>query len=307
MFCKFPKRKIFFASLLLLTNKQNTRTSRLKNWLTTAYRLVILNDETFGERFSLRLSPLGIIIGLSAITIVMTSLVISLVALTPLREYIPGYGTVTERKELLKMSIRADSMERAMAAKESYINSLLHVFGDLPDETTAKPKKDSLAKYSNVKSDPSKTDISFRKDMEESISADNASNYQAKPKLMSDVVFYSPVKGMVTTSFNVKENHYGVDVVTKADETIKAPLDGTIIYTGFTVQDGYIIQIQHSNNIMTVFKHNARLLKKTGERVKAGEVIANIGNTGTLSKGNHMHFELWYNGIPVNPEDFVSF
>jgi murein DD-endopeptidase MepM/ murein hydrolase activator NlpD len=112
---------------------------------------------------------------------------------------------------------------------------------------------------------------------------------------------------MVITSYNVKENHYGVDVVTKADESIKAPIDGTIIYTGFTVEDGYIIHIQHSNNLMSIFKHNAHLNKKIGERVKTGEVISTVGNTGISSKGAHMHFELWFNGTPVNPEEFVSF
>lgn len=280
---------------------------RFRNWLTTAYRLVILNDETFGEKFSIRLSPLGLLITIAAITIIMTTLVISLVALTPLREYIPGYGNISERKELLKLTIKADSIEQTLEAKENYINNLINVFNEKKEESPLKPKKDTLKNYSKINSEPSTTDLNFRKEVEESKGGQTTVAYSSKTKALNDLVFYSPVKGMITTSYNVKENHFGVDVVTKPDESIKAPLDGTVIYTGFTVEDGYIIHVQHSNNLMSIFKHNAHLNKKMGERVKTGEVISTVGNTGTNSKGPHMHFELWFNGTPVNPEEFVSF
>lgn len=277
---------------------------RTRKWLKTAYRLVILNDETFGEKFSLRLSPLSLIISLSAITIVMTTLIISLVALTPLREYIPGYGDVYDRKQLLRLTQRADSIEQTLVAKEEYMNNLIKVFTEKEEASPAKPKKDSLKDYSKINSDPSKADLEFRKEIEEN---KGATVSYVKPKVLNELVFYSPVKGMVTTSYNIQEDHFGVDVVTKPDESIKAPLDGTIIYTGFTVEDGYIIHVQHSNNLMSVFKHNSRLNKRIGERVKTGEVISSVGNTGVNSKGPHMHFELWYNGTPVNPEEFVAF
>jgi murein DD-endopeptidase MepM/ murein hydrolase activator NlpD len=279
---------------------------RARNWLNTAYRLVILNDETFGEKFSLKLSPLSLIISLSAITIVMTTLIITLVALTPLREYIPGYGNVDDRKELLKLTLKADSIEQTLQAKEAYINNLINVFNEKEVPNPNKPKKDSLKDYSKISNEPSKNDIEFRKEIEANKGNQTTAAY-TKPKALNDLVFYSPVKGLVTTSYNIQEDHFGVDVVTKADESIKAPLDGTIIYTGFTVEDGYIIHIQHSNNLMSVFKHNSHLNKRTGERVKTGEVIGSVGNTGVNSKGAHMHFELWYNGTPVNPEEFVSF
>lgn len=277
---------------------------RTGKWLKTAYRLVILNDDTFGEKFSIKLSPLSLIISLSAITIVMITLIISLVALTPLREYIPGYGNVYDRKQLLRLTQRTDSIENTLEAKEEYMNNLIKVFTEKEEGAPSKPKKDSLKDYSKIKSDPSKADLEFRQEFEEN--KGSAVSY-VKPKSLNDLVFYSPVKGMVTTSYNIQEDHFGVDVVTKPDESIKAPLDGTIIYTGFTVEDGYIIHIQHSNNLMSVFKHNSRLNKRTGERVKTGEVISTVGNTGLNSSGPHMHFELWYNGTPVNPEEFVSF
>ncbi len=300
-------KNIFRIFTHRLAKEKHSFLDRLKKWLTTAYRLVILNDETFGEKFSLRLSPLGLLITIAAITIVMTTLVISLVALTPHREYIPGYGNVSDRKELLKLTLRADSIEQTLQAKEEYMNTLITVFGDKKEERPEKPKKDTLKDYSKLKNDPSSADLNFRKEIEETKTSQAATVYTTKIKALNDLVFYSPVKGMVTSSFNIKEEHYGVDVVTKADEEIKAPLDGTVVYTGFTVEDGHIIHLQHSNNLMSVFKHNSRLSKKVGERVKTGEVISTVGNTGTLSKGSHMHFELWYNGMPVNPEEFVAF
>ncbi|MDZ4665329.1 MAG: M23 family metallopeptidase [Bacteroidota bacterium] len=277
-----------------------------RHWLNTAYRLVILNDETFGEKFSIKLSPLSLIIAVSAITIVMTTLVISLISLTSLREYIPGYGNVYDRRKLLKITQRADSIEQTLDAKEEYINNLINVFNEKEEPNPLKPKKDSLKDYSKINNEPSKNDLEFRKEIEES-KGNQATVAYTKTKTLNDLVFYSPVKGLVTTSYNIQEDHFGVDVVTKPDESIKAPLDGTIIYTGFTVEDGYIIHIQHGNNLMSVFKHNSHLNKRTGERVKTGEVISSVGNTGINSKGPHMHFELWYNGTPVNPEEFVSF
>jgi murein DD-endopeptidase MepM/ murein hydrolase activator NlpD len=129
------------------------------------------------------------------------------------------------------------------------------------------------------------------------------------PKLkgLSEMVFYTPVKGLIISSYNLTEDHFGVDIVTKADEIIKSTLDGTVVFTGYSAEDGYVIHVQHSNNLTSIYKHNAELLKKTGERIKSGEAISVVGNTGDKSKGPHLHFELWYNGIPINPQECIAF
>ncbi|MHB8400623.1 MAG: M23 family metallopeptidase [Bacteroidia bacterium] len=124
---------------------------------------------------------------------------------------------------------------------------------------------------------------------------------------ISGYFFFSPVKGMVTHSFNRKEGHYGVDVAAKENAFIKAALDGTVVFAGWTSNDGYVIQLQHSNNLMSLYKHNSDLTKNIGDHVKAGEPIAIIGNTGETSSATHLHFELWYNGTPINPQDYVLF
>lgn len=289
-----------------MSEVKDKRWRRLAAFLKNRYRLVILSDATFGEKFSLRLSPWGIIIGVSAITIVMTTAVISLVAFTPLREYIPGYGDVTERKQIINLTSKADSIEQIISAWDVYMQNVLNVLNEKLETKTDKPKKDTTGKYSKLAVNASKTDMEFREDFEKN---KNNSVAMSNPKLkgLADLVFYTPVKGLVISSYNVSDEHFGVDVVTKPDEIVKAALDGTIVFTGFSADDGYVIHVQHSNNLTSIYKHNSDLLKKPGEHVKSGEPIAVVGNTGEKSKGPHLHFELWYNGIPINPQDCVGF
>ncbi len=284
-----------------------SRWKRLLLFLRKKYRFVILNDSTFAEKLSFILSPWGIIIGVSALTIVMTSLVISLIAFTPLREYIPGYGNIAERKQILKLNLKADSLEKTLDSRESYLKSVLNALDERLETRTEKPKKDTTGKYKNINTKPSSTDIAFRNDYEENKDNAVASVAKLKYKTLSELVFFTPVKGIVTNSFKMTEEHYGVDIVTKQDETVKSTLDGTIIYTGFSAKDGNIVQVQHTDNIISIYKHCSSFLKNTGDRIKSGEAIAVVGNTGEKSNGPHLHFELWFNGSPVNPQEFVSF
>ncbi|MGZ3919774.1 MAG: M23 family metallopeptidase [Bacteroidia bacterium] len=283
------------------------RWRRLRTFLLNKYRLVILNDNTFGEKFSLRLSPWSLIVGISAITIVMTTLVISLVAFTPLREYIPGYGTIAERKQILRLSIKADSIEQTLEARDTYMRNVLNVMNEKLEKRSEKPKKDTTGKYSNVNTSPSKPDIELRNDFENNKNTSVAAINNSRLKGLSELVFFTPVKGVIISSYNLSEEHFGIDIVTKNDEIVKSTLDGTVVFTGYSSEDGYVIQVQHSNNLTSIYKHNSELLKKTGERIKSGEAIAVVGNTGDKSKGPHLHFELWYNGIPINPQECVVF
>lgn len=286
---------------------KNSKRHRISAFLTSKYRLILLNNTTFGEKFSIRLSPITLIIGTAALTILMTTLVISLVAFTPLREYIPGYGDVTERKQILALNIKADSLEHTLGSRDTYINSVLNVLNEKVESKTDKPKKDTTGKYAKVNTDPSNSDIEFRNEFETNKGKSLSPAVKLKYDGLSDLVFFTPVKGIITTSFNLSEEHFGIDIVTKADETIKTTLDGTVIFTGFSSEDGNIIHVQHSNNLISIYKHCSVLLKETGSRVKSGEAIAVVGNSGERSKGPHLHFELWFNGSPINPQEFIAF
>lgn len=290
-----------------MVDKKHSRWKIFTDQLKNKYRLVILNDETFGEKFSLRLSPLGLIIAISAVTILMTTLVISLIAFTSLREYIPGYGNVTERKKLLKLSLKTDSIEEALKARDWYVKNLVNVFEGKVEGKPEKPNKDTSGRYQKVNIMPSENDVQFRKDVENEPASIQFAGSNARKNKLAEYLFFCPVKGLITNSFNAAEEHYGVDVVAKKDELIKSTLDGTVIYVGFTPSDGHIIQIQHENNLVSVYKHNSEVLKHVGDKVKSGEPVAIIGNSGETSKGPHLHFELWHNGLPINPEEFIVF
>lgn len=287
---------------------KNSRWKIFTNQLRNKYRLVILNDDSFAEKFSLRLSPLGLIILLSAVTIVMTTLVISLVAFTPFREYIPGYGNVDDRTNIIALSAKADSLENTLTARDWYINNLLNVFSGKTEGKTPKSIKDSTGKYANIDIKPSEQDIKLRSDIESNQLESTSSMVSAnKVNALSNFFFFTPIKGMVTSSFSLNDEHFGVDIVSKEDEFVKATLDGTVVFAGFTTDDGYVIQIQHGNNLTSAYKHQSNITKKTGDFVKAGEPIGVVGNTGENSKGPHLHFELWYNGFAINPQDYVVF
>ncbi|MBK9284523.1 MAG: M23 family metallopeptidase [Sphingobacteriaceae bacterium] len=283
-----------------------SRWKKFVSGLKSRYRLVILNDTTYGEKLSIRLTPLGIIIGITAITILMTTLVISLVAFTSLKEYIPGYGNIAERKKILELTFKTDSIEQSLQDKEAYMMNILNVLHDSLERKSPKPLKDTSGRFKNVNVEPGKSDKLFREDYEQNKSS-IASFSNPKLKGISELVFFTPVKGIIVSAFNVKEEHFGLDLVTKEDETVKNVLDGTVVFTGFSAEDGYVIHVQHSNNLTSIYKHNNNLLKKTGDRIKAGDVISIVGNTGELSKGPHLHLELWYNGIPIDPQDCIAF
>lgn len=303
---KFPCQKNISHLYIMVQAKQG-KLKRLGVLLRRKYRLILLNDTSLDEKFSLRLSPLNILIGILALTIIMTSLVIGLIAFTGLREYIPGYGTTEERRQMLKLSYKADSLEKKVQARDAYLQGLLTALTETGGEASKRPARDSSGKYVKLNTEPSKADIEFRQEFEMKKQEKTLAQSQTHSGQLQELLFFSPVKGIVTRSFDFTHSHFGTDISTKEDELIKATLDGTVIYRGFTAEDGNILQIQHSNNVVSIYKHCSTVFKTAGEKVKSGEAIAVVGNTGENSKGAHLHFELWFNGIAVNAQDFVTF
>jgi murein DD-endopeptidase MepM/ murein hydrolase activator NlpD len=290
-----------------MAEKKNSGWKRFTAQLRSRYRLVILNDNSFAEKFSLRLTPLGLIILFGSITIVMTSLVISLVAFTPLREYIPGYGNVDDRRELIRLTNRADSLEQTLSSREWYLNNLVNVFSGKTEGKPARPLKDTTGKYKDLDIKPSDQDLQMRRDIESGQLQSTGNFGRMRKTELSGFFFFSPVKGVITESYDLANDHYGVDVATRENEFIKTTLDGTVVFAGYTAADGYIVEVQHANNLLSVYKHGSHVTVKQGDLVKAGQPIAIVGNTGETSKGTHLHFEIWYNGIALNPEEYVVF
>jgi murein DD-endopeptidase MepM/ murein hydrolase activator NlpD len=230
------------------------------------------------------------------------------VAFTPLREFIPGYADVNLRRNALDASLRADSISKELENKNAYMQNLLYILqGKTPPSTTSFPS-DSTHKYDNISIKKSKSDSVLRAQIEaEDKYALAADDEKGQNKSISSFFFFTPLNGTVTSSFNSKNSHFGIDIAAGENEAIKATINGTVIFASWTNTEGYVIHIQHDNNLISAYKHNSVLLKKAGDYVKAGEVIAIIGNSGELSTGPHLHFELWYNGIPLNPQEYISF
>lgn len=283
--------------------------SKKKSWkdrLRTRFRMVVMDDSTFEERVSVTLTPLGILVAISAITIVMTALVVSLIAFTPIREYIPGYADVGMQQDLIALNEKTDSLTREAEANEQYLANIKKILKGNDTAVIVQNPTDTTKKYEDLNFSRSPEDSALRDEFENSDQYSLAIGVTRKTGI-SGYFFFAPVKGSITSSFNLAEEHFGVDVASSENESVKATLDGTVISSGWNPEDGYVIQVQHSNNLISVYKHNAALLKKTGQFVKAGEPIAIIGNSGEHSTGPHVHFEIWYNGAPVDPQEYVVF
>lgn len=280
---------------------------KLRDKLTDKYRLVILNDSTFEEALSLRLSRLNLLAVGGGLAILGIAIVFVLIAYTPVRELIPGYPDQTMRQNIKSTALKLDSLEQQLALRDYYINNVYSIIkGDLPKART--DTTDTARTYGNLDFSVSAEDSMFRRTVEaEDQYSLSVATTQQRGVAFSNVHFFVPVKGVVTNSYNSSEGHYGIDVVAGVSEVVKATLEGTVVLATWSLETGYTIQIQHTNNLISLYKHNAELLKSVGSKVVAGEAIAIIGNSGELTTGPHLHFELWHDGQPLNPEDFMVF
>lgn len=278
---------------------------KLKN----KYRLIIYNDKSYEEVWSVRLSRLNvlsIVVLLSIFLIVLTTIII---AFTPLRQYVPGYPNDELRKNLMLNYIKIDSLEKELTYRDNYLSNIKDII-EGREPRILEPRKDTVVNLSEVNFKNSSEDSIFRAQVEEEekynigkVTANAGSDFFDLYKLH----FFPPVKGMISDRFNLAEGHFGTDIVANANSSVCSVLDGTVIASSWTFETGYIVQVQHQNDLISVYKHNAQLLKKEGQIVKLGEPIAIYGNTGELSTGPHLHFELWHKGKPLNPELFISF
>ena len=275
------------------------------------YRLVIMNNDTFEEKFSFRLSGLNVFIALGALIIILIFITTYIIAFTPLREYIPGYGSNQSVRNVRELVLKADSLEEDLKNKDLYLFNIKNIIEgkDIVDKLPEKPDS-SGAKYDNLDFSKSKEDSMLRLEIERQDQyniavSDNSSG--ASVSSISGFFFFTPLKGIITNNYDPANDHYGIDIVAAKNEAIKSTLDGTVIFAGWTLKTGYTIAVQHKNNLISVYKHNSALLRKEGDYVKAGEAIAIIGETGELATGPHLHFELWYDGKPVNPRDYMVF
>lgn len=272
------------------------------------YRLILMNDSSLEEQISFRFSALDVITVLTIGCVLLFVFFLLLVGYTPLNEFVPGKASSSLHKELIAITLKTDSLEKKLLVNELYLKNITAIVnGEDPI---------NISTENTLVLSASETELSFKKSKEDSllrlaVEAEDKISISPTDKKdnldMESMLFFSPIKGVVTNGFDRKKNHFGTDIVAKQDEPIKCVFDGVVVISHWTSETGNVIGVQHANGMFSLYKHNSVLFKSAGEYVKSGEVIAIIGNSGELSSGPHLHFELWHKGTPVNPENYISF
>ncbi|MGC9354795.1 MAG: M23 family metallopeptidase, partial [Mariniphaga sp.] len=263
------------------------------------------NDTTFQSVWSMKLTRLKVFTVTSLLSAIIVILVILLIATTGLREYIPGYPKAEYRQMLVLTALKIDSLENELHKRDQFFRGIQAIMdGEVPEDNLT---VDTFSFSGEVEFETFNHDSIFQdKLLAEQINLTSGSTTNRRLSL-SQIHFFVPVKGVITNKFKSTPDHFGVDLVSEPNARISAIMDGTAIFAGWTIETGYVIYIQHEAELISAYKHNSELLKTTGDRVKAGEAIAIIGNTGELSTGSHLHFELWHNGTPIDPEQYIDF
>lgn len=247
------------------------------------YRLVVIDDHDFKEVNTFKFNLITLYTLVSTIVVALCTLAVSLIIFTPIKRFIPGYGDIEDNTSYIELRKKVDEMEEAMKAQDVYNLGLRNLLqGISTEEVSSETKQVTSISNANVQEANKTTEL-------------------------SQFVFANPVSGKISAKYDPKTQHFGVDILAPKNTAIKSILSGIVILSDWTVDGGNTVVIQHARNVSSVYKHNSALLVKTGDRIKTGQAIAIIGNTGKLSTGPHLHLELWYNGNPINPSNYVSF
>ena len=295
--------------------------NKKKKWyqkLGIKYRLIFLDEQNYEERFSISASRVNVLILAIFVILMVFISTFLLIAHTSLKEYIPGYTEVGFRNDMYHLLQRADSLENELQTKTTYLHNIRLILEDSSDleykyavDSLNPAENDNPSAYTDIIINPSTEDSILRAEYE------MASRYNLRFKKSeelysglsseSEFLFYPPVKGTITNYYDPINKHFGIDIVAGENEPVLATLNGTVIFSDWTTQTGYVIVVQHRHDFISIYKHNAVLLKKQGDFVIAGEAIAIVGESGEISTGPHLHFEVWYQGKPMNPTNFLSF
>lgn len=285
--------------------KSSRRKKLHKKWI-YKYRLIILNEDTFEEQVSFKLNRLNVFVVGSILSVFLIAITTVLIAFTPLREYIPGYPSVKLKRQATQLMVETDSLRNVLAANDRYLNSIRKVLtGDLQpyeiDKDSVPTGDETLGVELDIQ--PSQADSLLR----EEVAIEDRYNFSDTADNTIDFVLFAPVNGSISSPFNPEEKHYAVDIVATKNAPVKAVADGRVVFAEWTSETGYVLIVEHANGLISVYKHNASLNKSQGDFVKSGEVIATVGNTGELTTGPHLHFELWNNGYPIDPTLYIDF
>ena len=286
--------------------KREGNKSEIREKLLNKYRLVILNENTFEEKISFKLSRLNVFVTGSLAVIGLIAFTTVLIAFTPLREYIPGYSSTALKRQATELTFKTDSLLNVINYTNRYIDNIRMVLrGDIENTTN---NRDSI--FEAFKIDPSQINLDpIPEDsvLRAQVALEDKYNLFESPTYQGSQLLFSPLTGTLSQSYEPNIKHYAVDIAATKDSPVKAVADGTVVFAEWTASTGFVMILEHKDGLISVYKHNGSLAKDQGAAVRAGEVIASVGDTGELTTGPHLHFELWRNGNPVNPLNFIDF
>ena len=297
--------------------KKNKEASKFRNWFNKTQekkRIIILDVDNFEEKRSYTTSKFNVFVLLSFFTILLGFLTFALISYSSLKNLIPGYPNPTQQQEIKNKSIVIDQKLTELLSKTEkeklYINNVMQILnGSIPiDEKDTSWKKIQASSNSNT-NEISSSEKSMREKVQnrEKFDIDIIPGGALKSEVLPELLLFPPIKGEITNKMNISSGHYGVDIIAPKNEAVSSILNGTIIYHNWSPTDGHVVHIQHKKNLISIYKHNSEILKEIGDFVESGEPIAIVGNSGEHSTGPHLHFELWHNGYPLDPEIFINF
>ena len=297
--------------------KKNKKASKFRDWFNRAQekkRIIILDVDNYEEKRSYITSKFNVLILLSFFTILLGFLTFALISYSSLKNLIPGYPNPTQQQEIKNKSIIIDQKLTELLSKtekeKSYINNVMQILnGSIPineKDTSWKKIKPSTNSNNN---EISSSEKSMREKVQnrEKFDIDVIPGGALKSEVLPELLLFPPIKGEITNKMNISSGHFGVDIIAPKNEAVSSILNGTIIYHNWSPTDGHVVHIQHKKNLISIYKHNSEILKEIGDFVESGEPIAIVGNSGEHSTGPHLHFELWHNGYPLDPEIFINF
>ena len=270
------------------------------------YKVVVSSEDTFEEKFAFKASKINVFVLMLVYSVILISFTISVVFFTQLRELVPGYSSSDLLSRAIYLTQKTDSLERQIELNNKFYKSI---------EDVLSGKTDEFIERDNIPIDSSLNDknlFSISPNSEDSIlrnyvDSQDKFNLTKNELVIENKMFFSPIKGDITQTFNFEENHFAIDIAADIGTPVKSILDGKILFSEWSVDTGHVIIVDHGDNIVSVYKHNSKSLKEQNDFVQAGEVIAYSGNQGSLSSGPHLHFELWKNGTPIDPEPLLNF
>lgn len=269
------------------------------------YKLTIVNENTLEEIVGLHVSKLNGFSVLVSVLVVVFLIAACIIAFTPLRNYLPAYMNSEVRAQIVDNALRVDSLQQVLDRQNLYIMNIQDIFSGKIAIDSVQTLDSLTSARQDTLMERTKREEEFRRQYEESEKY-NLTTITSRPDV-NGLTFYRPTRGMISDRFDIEKKHYGTDIAANPNESVLAATDGTVILSTYTAETGYLIGVQHNQDLISIYKHCSSLLKKEGDRVKAGEAIALVGNSGTLSTGPHLHFELWYKGHPLDPEKYIVF